>query len=101
MELQNTNGVFSCESVIIIRMNRLKLIRRHLGVTQAALGEAMGLVQGGVAAYEKGRDLPRKRAQRLIEFAASRGCPLSFDHVYGEIPLPPLQPVVAEEVVDA
>ncbi|XJC72771.1 hypothetical protein ACHFCA_17380 [Delftia tsuruhatensis] len=38
-------------------MNRLKLIRRHLGVTQAALGEAMGLVQGGVAAYEKGRDL--------------------------------------------
>lgn len=69
-------------------MTRLKLIRLHLGVTQTVLGQALGCVQGGIFAYENGRDLPRKRAQKLIEFAATRGYKLSFDHVYGDAPLP-------------
>ncbi|WP_353177618.1 helix-turn-helix domain-containing protein [Delftia acidovorans] len=69
-------------------MTRLKLIRQHLGVTQTVLGQALGCVQGGIAAYESGRDLPRKRAEKLIEFAATKGCRLTFDHVYGDLPLP-------------
>lgn len=78
-------------------MNRLKLIRQHLGVTQKALGDALGCVQGGVTAYEHGRPLPHKRAQRLIEFAASRGCKLDFNHIYGDRPLPKWIAVDEEE----
>ena len=80
-------------------MNKLKLIRIHLGVTQAALGQVLGCVQGGIFAYETGRDMPRKRALKLIEFAATKGCSLSFDHIYGNLPLPEM--VAKDEVADA
>lgn len=69
-------------------MTKLKLIRLHLGVTQMALADALGCVQGSVFAYEKGRPLPYSRAKRLIEFAAERGCQLDFNHIYGERALP-------------
>ena len=66
----------------------LQLIRQHLGVTQKVLGDALGCVQGCITAYEAGRPLPQKRAQRLIEFAAEQGCKLDFNHIYGDRPLP-------------
>lgn len=69
-------------------MSRLKQIRQHLGVTQKVIGDALGCVQGSIVAYEAGRSLPQKRAQRLIEFAAEQGCKLDFNHIYGERPLP-------------
>lgn len=69
-------------------MNRTKLIRQHLGLTQKAFGEALGCGQACILAYEQGRALPHKRAQRLIEYAATRGCVLDFNHIYGERPLP-------------
>lgn len=71
-------------------MNRLKLIRQHLGVTQKVLGDAIGCVQGCIVAYEHGRQVPHRRAEKLIEFAATRGCVLDFNHVYGNVPLPPI-----------
>ena len=79
-------------------MSRLKLIRQHLRVTQKVLADALGCVQGGVAAYESGRSLPHKRAQKLIEYAATRGCRLNFDHVYGDRPLPQWVAADPEEV---
>ncbi|CAN7369084.1 helix-turn-helix domain-containing protein [Acidovorax sp. LjRoot117] len=69
-------------------MNRTKLIRQHLGLTQKALGEAIDCSQACILAYEQGRALPHKRAEKLIEYAATRGCVLDFNHVYGQRPLP-------------
>lgn len=69
-------------------MNRTKLIRQHLSLTQKALGEAIGCSQACILAYEQGRALPHKRAEKLIEYAATRGCVLDFNHIYGQRPLP-------------
>lgn len=68
-------------------MSPLKLIRLRLGVTQQTLAKAMGCVQGNVPFYEKGRSLPAARARKLIEFASTRGLQLTFDHIYGAVPL--------------
>lgn len=69
-------------------MSQLKQIRLRLGVTQHALAEAMGCVQGNISFYEKGRSLPAAKAKALINFAATYGLILTFDHVYGDAPLP-------------
>jgi putative transcriptional regulator len=69
-------------------MSRIKSIRQHLGVTQQALACALGCAQGNVSFYEKGQTVPPATAERLIAFAASRGLPLTFDHVYGGAALP-------------
>ena len=69
-------------------MARVKLIRQHLGLTQAEMAVALGTVQGNITPYENGRSLPEKRAHLLIEFAASRGLALTYDHIYGNGSLP-------------
>lgn len=69
-------------------MSRLKLIRQRLGVTQHVLAECMETVQGNITTYEAGRSIPAKRARLLIAFAATRGLTLTFDHIYGDLPLP-------------
>jgi putative transcriptional regulator len=72
-------------------MSRLKLIRDLLGLTQESLGQIMGCVQGNVTAYERAlspRSIPHRRAAMLIAYAQSKGIALSFDHIYGEAPLP-------------
>lgn len=69
-------------------MNRIKLIRRHLGVTQKVFADAIGCVQASVVAYEHGRRFPQDLAAKLIQFAALRGCVLDFNHIYGDRPLP-------------
>lgn len=75
-------------------MSTFRPIRRLLGMTQSALGEALGVTQGNVSFYEQGQTVPPAVAARLIEVAQSRGLRLSFDHVYGAQPLPemPVQP---------
>lgn len=65
-------------------MSNLKSIRDRLGLTQAALGEALGVTQGNVSFYEKGQTVPPTVARRLIEVARSKGVALTFDDVYGD-----------------
>ena len=70
-------------------MNTIKSIRARLGLTQAALAEAIGCTQGNVGHYEnKGQTVPPEVARRLIAHAARLGVPLSFDDVYGPSPQP-------------
>ncbi len=72
-----------------MHMNAIKSIRTRLGLTQAALAEAIGCTQGNVGHYEnKGQTVPPEVARRLIAHAASLGVPLSFDDVYGPPPQP-------------
>jgi putative transcriptional regulator len=69
-------------------MNALKAIRERLEVTQAELGAAVKVSQGNVSFYERGQTVPPDVAERLIAFAASKGLPISYDHIYGAIPIP-------------
>lgn len=71
-------------------MNTFKPIRERLGMTQSAIGEALGVTQGNVSFYEKGQTIPPTVATRLIAVARERGLPLTFDHVYGAAPIPEL-----------
>jgi putative transcriptional regulator len=71
-------------------MNRIKAIRERLGVTQEALGEAIGCTQGNVGHYERGQPIPSQAAKRLIAFAHSRGQAVTYEDIYG----PALEPEV-------
>jgi putative transcriptional regulator len=64
-------------------MNRIKTIREQLGLTQAALAEALGCTQGNVFHYERGQTVPPDMAKKLIGFAAERGHSLTYEDVYG------------------
>lgn len=68
----------------------IKSIRLRLGLSQAALGEALGMTQANVYHYEtRGQTVMPDVARRLIAFAATKGLPLTYDHVYGAAELPP------------
>jgi putative transcriptional regulator len=69
-----------------VSSNPIKTIRERLGVTQAALADALGCTQGNVGHYERGQTVPPDMARRLIQFAAARGHRIGYDDVYG----PPL-----------
>ena len=71
-------------------MSNCKTIRERLALTQAALGEAIGVTQGNVSFYEKGQSMPPDVAKRLIDAASHHGLTITFDHVYGDAPLPEL-----------
>ena len=85
-------------------MSAFKTIRERLGMTQAALGEALGCTQGNISFYEKGQTVPPDTARSLIAIARQRGLPLTFDHVYGGAPVPdpvtPEHPAPTEFVVN-
>lgn len=72
-------------------MSNIKSIRERLGVTQQTLAVGIGCSQGNVSFYEKGQEMPPSTAQRLIDFSRERGLELTFDHVYGDAPLPDLE----------
>jgi transcriptional regulator with XRE-family HTH domain len=66
-------------------MHNLLSIRKRLGVSQADLGEALGLSQGNVSHYECDRQpIPPDVARRIIKLAAERGHTVSFDDIYAE-----------------
>ncbi|WP_103018128.1 helix-turn-helix domain-containing protein [Alicycliphilus denitrificans] len=69
-------------------MHNLKSIRERLAVTQQALAQGLGCTQSNVANYERGQTLPPDMARKVIDFAATFGVSLSFDHIYGSLPLP-------------
>lgn len=71
-------------------MNSIRTIRQRLGVSQSELADALEVTQGNVSFYENGQTVPPAVAQRLIDFAATKGHQLSYDHVYGAAPLPDL-----------
>lgn len=75
-------------------MHNLKAIRELLGITQQAMAEGIGCTQGNVGHYERGQTLPPDMARKVIDFASSSGIVLSFDHVYGNAPLPAAQALV-------
>lgn len=82
-------------------MNNLKPIRLRLGMTQRAMGDAIGCTQSNVGHYEKGQTLLPGMARKVIDAAAERGLTIGFDHVYGVEPLPQFAtqpPTKAEEV---
>lgn len=85
---------------MMLGMKNLKPIRKRLGLTQQALGQVIGCTQGNVGYYEHGQAMPTPRARLLIEYANGLGLPLTFDHLYGDLPLPELaQPTPAGEEV--
>lgn len=71
-------------------MSTLKAIRERLAATQAALSEVMGCTQGNVSFYEKGQTVPPEAAKLLIDYARARGLEITFDHIYGNASLPPV-----------
>lgn len=70
-------------------MNNVKTIRERLGLTQAILAEGMGCTQGNVGHYEQGQTVPPDAARRLIAFAKTKGCELTFDDIYGDPSIAP------------
>ena len=72
-------------------MTKLKTIRQSLGVTQKVLADAMGCGQSNITFYEAGRSIPESRAKLLIAFANQRGLTITFDHVYGDLPIPDME----------
>lgn len=63
-------------------------IRRRLGVSQAALGRAMGCTRQNVSMYERGRAVPSEKARQLIAYANKLGLAIDLNHVYGDAQLP-------------
>lgn len=63
-------------------MTNFQAIRELLGMTQAALAQALGRTQGSVYFYEKGKTVPPEVAGRLIQVAKAAGHELSFDDIY-------------------
>lgn len=71
-------------------MHQIKAIRMRLGLSQQSMGHALGCTQSNIGHYERGQMMPTRRARRLIDFASGLGLVLSFDHIYGDAPLPEL-----------
>lgn len=64
-------------------MSNIRRIRESLSMTQAELGEALGVTQGSVSFYELGKHpVPPGVAATLIEVAAKKGLTVSFDDIY-------------------
>ena len=80
-------------------MNNLKSIRERLGITQQAMADGIGCTQGNIGHYERGQTLPPDMARKVIDFSASKGLHITFDHVYGSAELPaviPAEPTTTE-----
>lgn len=63
-------------------MNNIKSIRDRLGLTQTELAQALDMTQGNVSFYERGQMVPPNIASKLIDFAHTRGCCITFNDVY-------------------
>jgi len=71
-------------------MKTVKPIRERLKLSQAALAEILGKPQSSISAYERGDNrIPPETAQTLIEYAHRKGLLIDYNHLYGDMPLPP------------
>ena len=66
-------------------MNQILNLRKKLGISQAALGIALGCSQKNISLYEHGQSLPSEAAKKLIKFARSVGCLITYEDVYGPV----------------
>lgn len=64
--------------------SNFKAIRKQLGITQKLLADGMGCVQAYITKMEKGGNVSPAMARKLIDFCASRGLVITFDHIYGD-----------------
>lgn len=78
-------------------MSSVKTIRSRLGLTQQSLADGIGCTQGNVWHYEQGQTVPPSAATKLIEFAASKGLVIGFEHIYGGLDVPELSEPKAEQ----
>lgn len=69
-------------------MQNLRIIRQRLGITQRVVADGIGCTQGNVGHYENGQTVPPAMARKLIAFCASRGLPITFEHIYDDAKLP-------------
>ena len=68
-------------------MNNILQIRKRLGLSQVAFGEAIGVSQGNVSHYEQGRqEVPPDVARRVIAAAEALGHAVTFDDIYRPAP---------------
>lgn len=81
-------------------MHHLKAIRAELGITQQAMADGLGCSQGNVVHYERGQTLPPAMARKLIDFCATRGMTITFDHVYGDATLPEVATAASEQAAE-
>lgn len=80
-------------------MNTIRAIRSRLGVSQVQLAEALRCTQGNISSLELGAyGVSPELAGNLIAFARSRGLELSYDHIYGDLPLPEPVPTIEPAV---
>lgn len=70
-------------------MNRMRLIRARLGVTQEELSAGIGCTRGNIPHLERGQTITPGMARRLIAFASVLGVRLTYDQIYGDEELPP------------
>lgn len=68
-------------------MSQIRKIRNALGLSQAALGEQLGMSQANVSFYERGQSVPPTVAEKLIGLAAKMGVSITFDHIYRDVPI--------------
>lgn len=71
-------------------MNSISHIRERLGVTQSAMGIALGKTQGNISNYEAGQNMPPDVAKRLIEYAGTLGVVVTLDDIYSSSTSPAL-----------
>lgn len=75
-------------------MSRFKAIRELIGASHAELSRALEMSSPNVSYMDRGQTVMPGTATKLIAYAATKGVALSYDHIYGDEPLPP-PPVVA------
>jgi putative transcriptional regulator len=68
-------------------VNRVKEIRSKLGLSQSGLAEKLGMTQANISNYERDAMIPPNVARDLIAVAKGFGLALTFDHIYGSLPL--------------
>lgn len=71
-----------------MQKHNVKPIRVRLGLSQAAMGEAIGCKQSNVALMEQGQVLMPETAKNIKRLAARHGLVLSLDQIYALEPLP-------------
>ena len=71
------------EAAPVAAVSSIKTIRDRLGITQTALGEALGCSQANIGHYERGQTVLPDVAKKLIAFAASKGAAVTYEDIYG------------------
>jgi putative transcriptional regulator len=70
--------------IVASNVNKIKLLRAKLGLTQKAMACGLGCSQGNLSHYEsRNQTVPPYMADRMIAFAQTKGIRIGFDDIYG------------------